>query len=133
MNRERDRLGRPVEPGSPDAMQGIEERTHIDSGTAWHEALDYLGRGMPFHAHETFELRWRCCPESERALWKALARWAAAATQAERGSAKGAASIARVTLLDLERADWAPIGRAGISEVLTSLALLRTADQPSAE
>lgn len=124
MNRERDRLGRPVEAGSPDAMPGIVERTDIDSSTAWQEALDYLGRDMPFHAHETFELRWRCCPDSERALWKALARWAAAVTHAERGNTRGASSIARETMLELVKAAPAPLDRDELDGVLASLAML---------
>ena len=124
MNRERDRLGRPVEAGSPDAMPGIVERTELDSSTAWREALDYLGRDMPFHAHETFELRWRCCPDSERALWKALARWSAAVTHAERGNSRGASSIARETLIELAQVDPAPLTRDDIDGVLASLAML---------
>ena len=124
MNRERDRLGRPIEAGSPEAIPGIAERQYIDSSTAWHEALDYLGRDMPFHAHETFELRWRCCPDSERALWKALARWAAAVTHAERDNPEGAASIARETMIELVQADPAPLSRDDIDGVLASLVLL---------
>ena len=124
MNRERDRLGRPVEAGSPEAMPGVVERTDIDSSTAWREALDYLGRDMPFHAHETFELRWRCCPDSERALWKALARWAAAVTHAERDNPEGASSIARETMIELVQADPAPLSRDDIDGVLASLVLL---------
>ena len=42
----------------------------------------YLDRGMPFHAHETFELRWRVAPDADRAAWRALAQWGAALTHA---------------------------------------------------
>lgn len=79
---------------------------------------------MPFHAHETFETRWRCCPESERALWKALARWVAALTHVERGNAKGAQSIARETAAELVHIDPAPLTRVEIDGVLASLVLL---------
>jgi hypothetical protein len=124
LSRERDRLGRPVEAGSPEAVPGILERESIDATTAWSEALDHLGRDMPFHAHETFEMRWRCCPDSERPLWKALARWAAAITHAERGNPEGASSIARETMIELVQADPAPLSRDDIDGVLASLALL---------
>lgn len=105
-------------------MPGIVERTDIDSSTAWREALDYLGRDLPFHAHETFEMRWRCCPDSERPIWKALARWAAAVTHAERGNSRGASSIARETLIELAQVDPAPLTRDDIDGVLASLAML---------
>lgn len=127
MSRERDRLGRPVEPGSAEAVPGITDREQIDSATAWREALDYLGRDLPFHAHETFEMRWRCCPDSERPLWKALARWAAAVTHAERGNPEGSASIARETMIELVHADPAPLTRDDIDGVLASLAMLSRA------
>jgi hypothetical protein len=88
--------------------------------------MSYLERDMPFHAHETFELRWRCCPESERALWKSLARWAAAITHIERGNPEGASSIARETLNDLALLDPAPMTQEHIDGVLASLHVLST-------
>jgi hypothetical protein len=122
--RVRDRLGRPVNADSPDAVPGIFERDEIDSATAWSEAMGYLSRGLPFHAHETFELRWRCCPESERALWRSLARWTAAVTHAERGNSAGASSIARETKSELADVDPMPLTRADIDGVLASLVVL---------
>jgi hypothetical protein len=125
--RARDRLGRPVSANSPDAVPGIIERDEIDSATAWQEAGSYLERDLPFHAHETFELRWRCCPENERPLWRALARWAAAITHIERGNAKGASSIARETMAELAPLDPAPLTRTEIDGVLASLLVLSQA------
>ena len=124
MTRERDRLGRPVDAGSPDAVPGISERTEIDAATAWGEATNYLERELPFHAHETFEVRWRCCPESERPLWRALARWAAALTHIERGNSEGASSIARETTIELAQAGIAPLAQEQIDGVLASLLVL---------
>ena len=124
MTRERDRLGRPVDAGSPEAVPGISERTEIEAATAWGEATNYLERELPFHAHETFEMRWRCCPETERALWRALARWAAAITHRERGNTAGASSIARETLSDLAQVDPEPLTREDIDGVLASLLVL---------
>jgi hypothetical protein len=125
--RARDRLGRPVDTDSPDAVPGIVERDEIDSATAWQEAMSYLERDLPFHAHETFELRWRCCPENERPLWRALARWAAAITHIERGNAEGASSIARETMGDLRQIDPSPLTRENLDGVLASLLLLSRA------
>lgn len=124
MSRERDRLGRPVDVGSPDAFPGVGERAHIDAQTAWVEALSYLERELPFHAHETFEQRWRCCPDDERDLWKALARWAAAITHFERGNSEGASSIARETLSTLAGLNPAPLTQEQVDGVLASLVLL---------
>jgi hypothetical protein len=124
LTRERDRLGRPVDAGSPEAVPGISERTEIEAATAWGEATNYLERELPFHAHETFEMRWRCCPETERALWRALARWAAAITHRERGNTAGASSIARETLSDLAQVDPEPLTREDIDGVLASLLVL---------
>jgi hypothetical protein len=127
LTRARDRLGRPVSTNSPDAVPGIVERSEIDAATAWQEASVYLERDLPFHAHETFELRWRCCPANERPLWRALARWAAAITHLARGNAKGASSIARETILELAQVDPAPLTRTEIDGVLASLLLLSQA------
>lgn len=105
-------------------MPSIPDRLEIDAATAWREAIAYLERQMPFHAHETFELRWRCCPESERALWKSLARWAAALTHLERGNAEGASSIARETMTDLMSVDHGPLTDDEFDGVLASLVLI---------
>jgi hypothetical protein len=92
--RPRDRLGRPATPGSPDVVPGVPEREQVDTDTAWHEALAYLDCGLPFHAHEVLEQRWRCCPAEERQLWRGLAQWGAALTHRARGNAVGAGSVA---------------------------------------
>lgn len=68
----------------------MEQRDSITSTEAATEALDYLARGLPFHAHEVLEMRWRCCPADERPLWQGLAQAAAGATHAARGNAVGA-------------------------------------------
>ena len=87
--RPRDRLGRPLpwdEPGFP----GVEQRDSLTAVEAVVAARGYLGRGLPFHAHEILEMRWRCCPPEERSLWRGLAQAAAGATHAARGNAVGA-------------------------------------------
>ena len=87
--RPRDELGRPL-PWDAPGFPGVPPRDEISAEDAVVEALSYLDRGLPFHAHEVFEQRWRCCPDDERALWRALAQAAAAATHAARGNGEGA-------------------------------------------
>ena len=90
--RPHDRLGRPL---AWDAVgyPGVDPRASITSAEAVAEAHDYLERDLPFHAHEVLEMRWRCCPEDERPLWRGLAQAAAGATHAARGNAVGAARL----------------------------------------
>lgn len=87
--RPRDRLGRPL---AWDAVgfPGVEQRESITSADAVAEARDFLDRGLPFHAHEVLEMRWRCCPGEERPLWQGLAQAAAGVTHAARGNPVGA-------------------------------------------
>lgn len=90
----RDRLGRPLPAGHPDAFPPPPERTSVTAAAALREADGYLADGLPFHAHEVLEARWRCAPTAERPLWRALAQWAAAVTHAARGNPTGAHRLA---------------------------------------
>ena len=92
--RPRDALGRPLDPGDPQAFPTVPERGFIDGRDAWAEGLAYLDDGLPFHAHEVFEQRWKCAPPSERDCWQALAQWGAALTQQARGNNVGKQRIA---------------------------------------
>lgn len=87
--RPRDRLGRPLD-WAAEGYPGIEQRETITHADAVAEARAYLDDALPFHAHEILEIRWRCCPEAERSLWRGLAQAAAGATHAARGNAVGA-------------------------------------------
>jgi uncharacterized protein len=104
MKRPRDRLGRPLPVGSPDAFPEVTEREFVDGATAWSEASAYLDEGLVFHAHEVFEQRWRCAPQDERLAWQALAQWAAALTHEARGNGIGAAQVAKRALRNLNDA-----------------------------
>lgn len=53
-----------------------------------------MAQGLPFHAHEVFEQRWKCCPDAERDCWQALAQWGAAITQRDRGNRVGQQRLA---------------------------------------
>lgn len=66
------------------------DRAFVAPREAIDEACSYLAAGLPFHAHEVLEQRWRCCPDHERELWRALAQAAAALTHAARGNDIGA-------------------------------------------
>lgn len=92
--RPRDSLGRPLDQGDPRAFPTVPERNFIDGPDAWREGLAFLSDGLPFHAHEVFEQRWKCAPASERDCWQALAQWGAALTQAARGNDIGKQRIA---------------------------------------
>ena len=95
MTSPRDRLGRPLrgEAAHHEAFPAVPERNFISGEQAWSEAHNYLDQGLPFHAHEVFEQRWRCSPDSERTLWKSLAQWGAALTHRARGNAFGAQKV----------------------------------------
>ncbi len=92
MTGDRDRLGRPLRGATSkdDAFWQIPERTFISSAETIALAREYLSQDLPFHVHEVFEQRWRCCPDEERALWQALAQLGAAITHAARGNDRGA-------------------------------------------
>lgn len=124
--RPRDRLGRPLDIGDARAFPTVPDRTEICAVDAWHEAMDYLERGLPFHAHEVFEQRWKSCPDSERDAWQALAQWGAALTQQARGNETGRcriASRARDRLLEAHKRDAVP-DVINVEQVLQSLAQL---------
>ncbi len=97
MPRPRDRYGRPLPPDAPAAQitPPAPEKSSITSAAAWNEAISYLNQDLPFHAHEVFEQRWRCCPPAERDCWRALAQWGAALTHLARGNPKGTREVAR--------------------------------------
>ena len=88
--RPRDALGRPLPWDAQDAFPGVPQRDRLSSAEAVAEALDFLDRGLPFHAHEVLEIRWRCCPDHERPLWRGMAQCAAGHTHAARGNPVGA-------------------------------------------
>jgi len=96
--------------GSLEAVfPGVPADPRISSDQAWSRAGDYLAADLPFHAHEVFEQRWRCCPENERQAWQALAQWAAALTHVARGGSKGSKSLAQRAKENLESCRYLPV------------------------
>ncbi|MFJ8826918.1 DUF309 domain-containing protein [Streptomyces sp. NPDC102467] len=92
--RPRDGLGRPLPYGTPGVDRQPEGVVRTPAETLA-EAQDLLDAGRPFHAHEVFEDAWKSGPESERALWRALAQMAVGLTHAARGNARGGARLLR--------------------------------------
>ncbi len=92
----RDRLGRPLRGDTinTDSFPQVPERDYISCDQAWSEITDYLAQGLPFHVHEVAEQRWRCAPNSDRALWRACAQMGAALTHQARGNHLGASRLA---------------------------------------
>ena len=124
MQRPRDRLGRPLAHGADLALvfPGVPDRKVVSSRVAWMDANEYLLQGLPFHAHEVLEQRWRMCPPTERDVWRALAQWAAALTHQARGNAKGARQVATRARELLEGCGIvAPIDREKVLDSLTEI------------
>ncbi len=106
----RDRLGRPLrgERINTDSFPQVPERDYISNQQTWEELLDYLDQGLPFHAHEVAEQRWRCAPSQEKLFWKACAQMGAALTHQARGNAIGAGRIALRARETLQKAGSPP-------------------------
>ena len=124
LGRPRDRYGRPLGRGTdPDnAYPSVPDRTVVSASQAWLEALDYVEQDLPFHAHEVFEQRWRCAPQTERALWQALAQWGAALTHDARGNTIGARRVAERARRGLDSATIVePIDAGVVTESLNRL------------
>jgi hypothetical protein len=110
--RPRDGLGRPLPRDCDPALAGppVPDVSGLTDSAVWQLALDFLDRGMPFHAHEVFEQRWRTCEVDYRGAWRAAAQWGAAETHAARGNDLGAARLALRALETLDSAQSLPPG-----------------------
>ncbi len=90
--RPRDRLGRPLPPGSAGVA-----RIPDDLDLPPDETLDYaqrlLDQGLAFYAHEVLEAAWKNGPFAERMLWQGLAQYAVGLTHIQRGNPKGARTL----------------------------------------
>lgn len=127
----RDRLGRPLRDGDPAAYPAVPARDAVTAAQAWDEAIAYVADGLPFHAHEVLEQRWRCAPADERAAWQALAQWGAALTHEARGNGAGATVVAQRAAqgLDACLAAGMPEAVAGVVDLaMVRASLARLAD-----
>ena len=111
-DRPRDRLGRPLprDADPTDAAEPVPDVSGLTDEQAWDLGLDYLNRGLPFHAHEVFEQRWRTSADVHRGAWQALAQWGAALTHVARGNEVGARRVAERALRTLAGAEGLPAG-----------------------
>ena len=113
MTRARDRLGRPLPTGAaldPD-VPVVPDLTDAPDAQVWATALALIGDGLPFHAHEVFEDRWRLRvaeASPDVTAWRALAQWGAALTHEARGNTEGARRLAERTLATLGAAPVVP-------------------------
>ncbi|MBI1352219.1 MAG: DUF309 domain-containing protein [Actinomycetales bacterium] len=108
--RNRDHLGRPLPVGEPSTAPPVPGIEGLSDREFWGLGVRLLADGLPFHAHEVFEERWRSCPAEHRVAWRALAQWAAAITHDERGNGVGAQRLAVRALATLDAADTLPDG-----------------------
>ncbi len=94
--RPRDRAGRPLPWTAPDVDRApdVPDITALSDPDVLRAAWSALDAGLPFHAHEVCEQRWRTCAAQDRGVWRALAQWGAAETHAARGNAEGARRLA---------------------------------------
>lgn len=107
-NRPRDGLGRPL-PYGAQGVTRLPEGVRRSAEESLAEAQRLLDEGMPFHAHEVLEDRWKTAPGEERPLWRALAQFAVGLTHAARGNSQGAAALlARATDGLLPYESWPP-------------------------
>jgi hypothetical protein len=92
--RARDALGRPVEPGSPAAVEPVPEEA-LPSEQALELAQQLLDEGRAFFAHEVLEAVWKACPAEERDYWQGLAQLCVGITHLQRGNVDGAITLLR--------------------------------------
>ena len=111
-DRPRDRLGRPLPWDADPATSAppVADITGLDDADVWSIAMRYIDDGLPFHAHEVFEARWRTCDPASRPLWRGLAQWGAALTHAARGNDEGRVRLAARALETLASVPHVPDG-----------------------
>ncbi|MGW0006215.1 DUF309 domain-containing protein [Nocardia grenadensis] len=90
--RPRDRLGRPLPPGSP-GVPRIPDDLDLAPAAALDYAQQLLDQGLAFNAHEVLESVWKNGPDTERMLWQGLAQYAVGLTHIQRGNPKGARTL----------------------------------------
>ena len=90
----RDRLGRRVAPGHPDAVPDVCE-VALPPADALALAQELLDGGRAFGAHEVLEASWKAAPAGEREFWQGLAQLCVGITHVQRGNAVGGARLLR--------------------------------------
>ncbi|MFP5021505.1 DUF309 domain-containing protein [Pseudonocardia phyllosphaerae] len=93
--RPRDAAGRPLPRGADGGVERVPDDLVLPPDEAVTEAQRLLDAGLPFQAHEILEGTWKDAGDATRDLWRALAQLAVGLTHAQRGNARGAASLLR--------------------------------------
>ncbi|MFC4124178.1 DUF309 domain-containing protein [Nocardia rhizosphaerae] len=93
-DRPRDRLGRPLPPGSAGVAR-IPDDLELGPQQTLAFAQQLLDDGLAFNAHEVLEAAWKNGPVAERMLWQGLAQYAVGITHLQRGNSKGAVTLLR--------------------------------------
>ncbi|GEM29322.1 hypothetical protein NN3_03290 [Nocardia neocaledoniensis NBRC 108232] len=93
-DRPRDRLGRPLPPGSAGVAR-IPDDLELGPQQTLTFAQQLLDDGLAFNAHEVLEAAWKNGPVAERMLWQGLAQYAVGITHIQRGNTKGAGTLLR--------------------------------------
>lgn len=93
-DRPRDRLGRPLPPGSA-GVDRIPDDLELSPQQTLTFAQQLLDDGLAFNAHEVLEAAWKNGPVAERMLWQGLAQYAVGITHIQRGNTKGAGTLLR--------------------------------------
>jgi hypothetical protein len=135
--RPRDRLGRPLPPGSTGVAR-IPDDLDLPPQQTLTFAQQLLDDGLAFNAHEVLEAAWKNGPFAERMLWQALAQFAVGLTHIQRGNPKGARTllaraVSRLTAYRPE-SEQAPydIDLTGlVAHAESLLATLEAGDEPS--
>ncbi|KAF0836772.1 DUF309 domain-containing protein [Nocardia caishijiensis] len=91
-DRPRDRLGRPLPPGSAGVAR-IPDDLELTPQQTLAFAQQLLDDGLAFNAHEVLEAAWKNGPVAERMLWQGLAQYAVGLTHIQRGNTKGATTL----------------------------------------
>ncbi|WP_069164842.1 DUF309 domain-containing protein [Nocardia altamirensis] len=91
-SRPRDRLGRPLPPGSAGVAR-IPDDLDLPPQQTLTFAQQLLDDGLAFNAHEVLEAAWKNGPFAERMLWQALAQLAVGVTHIQRGNPTGARTL----------------------------------------
>jgi predicted metal-dependent hydrolase len=91
-SRPRDRLGRPLPPGTPGVAR-VPDDLDLPPEQTLQYAQELLDDGLAFYAHEVLETAWKSRPVAERTLWQGLAQYAVGLTHVQRGNPKGARTL----------------------------------------
>ncbi|MFI5778648.1 DUF309 domain-containing protein [Nocardia sp. NPDC051570] len=125
--RPRDRLGRPLPPGSV-GVERIPDDLDLPPEQTLAFAQRLLDDGCAFHAHEVLEAAWKNGPFAERMLWQGLAQYAVGLTHIQRGNPKGARTLLDRAVGRLRTASPIPYGIDGPGLVALAEGLLADLD-----